>query len=298
MKEQLKKLPVYTAQGVDGMKEDSIALLKKIQELDKSKVFSLIYPAGISIEQSDVDDAYDCIKTLGSTDRIDFILYSYGGDADAAYKLITVIREFCKELLVIIPSEAKSAATLMALGADRILMGPLSELGPIDPVVSHPMLPVMVPARAILKFIEEHLTVLSEIPRAKELPLVPVDPVHMGYCRLAIDSAKEYAEILLRKYNLKGQSASKVKTVVGKLVGGGPEAYASHSFVIDFAEAQNLGLNVERMSEQLCALVWELYTGYKADLRKLQAEKKVQVIVETENGRSNIIKEEPKRLYF
>jgi len=281
------------------MKEDSIALLKKIQKLDKSKVFSLIYPAGISIEQSDVDDAYDCIKTLGLTDRIDLILYSYGGDADAAYKLITVLREFCKELVGIIPSEAKSAATLMALGADKILMGPLSELGPIDPIVSHPMFPRMgVPARAVLKFIEEHATVLSEIPTVKELPLVPVDPVHVGFCRMAIDSAREYAEILLKKYNLKGQSTTKVKTVVDKLVGGGAEAYMSHTFVIDFAEAQNLGLTVEKMSDELHTLVWELYRSYKADLKNLEAEKKIQVIMETEKGRSNIIKVEPKRLYF
>jgi len=280
------------------MKEDSIALLKKIQGLDKSKVFSLIYPAGISIEQSDVDDAYDCIQAVGLTDKIDLILYSYGGDADAAYKLIMVLREFCKELVVIIPSEAKSAATLMALGGDKILMGPLSELGPIDPMVRHPMLPVWVPARAVLKFIEEHITVLSEIPTAKELPLVPIDPVHVGYCRLAIDSAREYAEIFLKKYNLKGQSATKIKTVVDRLVGGDPEAYVSHSFVIGIDEAQNLGLNVERMSGELHGLVWELYKSYKGDLKKLQAEKKIQVIVETEKGRSNIIKEEPKRLYF
>lgn len=281
------------------MKEDSIALLKKVQELEKSKVFSLIYPAGVSIEQSDVDDAYDCVKAMGSTDKIDLILYSYGGDADAAYKLIRVLRQFCRELHIIVPSEAKSAATLIALGADKILMGPLSELGPIDPIVSHPMLHrVGVPARAVLKFIEEHATVLSEIPTVKELPLVPVDPVHVGFCRMAIDSAKEYAQILLTKYNLKGQSATKIKTVVEKLVGGGPEAYMSHTFVIDLAEAQNLGLTVEKMSDELHGLVWELYTGYKADLKKLEAEKKIQVIVETEKGRSNIVKAEPKRLYF
>lgn len=281
------------------MKEGTLELLKKVQELEKSKVFSLIYPAGISIEQSDIDDVYDCIKEFGSTDKIDLILYSYGGDADAAYKLITVLREFGKELIIIVPCEAKSAATLMALGGDKILMGPLSELGPIDPVVSYPMLPrVMVPARAVLRFIEDYLTVLGETPAAEKLPLIPVDPVHMGYCRLAMDSAKEYAEILLTKYNLKGQDPKKVKRIVEKLAGGGPDAYASHTFVIDIAEAQTLGLTVERMSEELHNLVWQLYRGYKADLEKLAEQKKIQVILETENGRSNIIKAEPKRLYF
>jgi len=282
------------------MKADSIALLKKLQKLEKgnSKAFSLIYPPGISIEQSDVDDVYDRLKSMGSADRIDLILYSYGGDADAAYKMIIVLREFCKELRIIVPSEAKSAATLMALGADIILMGPLSELGPIDPVVSHPMLPVMVPARAVLRFIEDYVTVLSESRTVEKLPFVPVDPVHMGYCRLAIDSAKEYADILLTRYNLKGKPRTRIESVVNKLVGGGTEAYASHSFVIDFTEAQKLGLNVEKMSDEVHDIVWQLYRTYRTDLKKLQAQKKIQVIVETEKGRDNIIKVEPRRLYF
>ena len=36
---------------------------------------------------------------------------------------------------VIVPDYAKSAGTLMALGADRIIMSETSELGPIDPQV-------------------------------------------------------------------------------------------------------------------------------------------------------------------
>lgn len=281
------------------MKVDSIALLEELQKkLDNSKVFSLIYPRGISIEQSDVDEIYDRLKTMGSADRIDLMLFSYGGDADAAYKMVTVLREFCKELRVIVPSEAKSAATLLALGADSILMGPLSELGPVDPVVSHPMLPVMVPARAVLRFIEEYVTVLGESRTAEKLPFVPVDPVHMGYCSLSIDSAREYANILLTRYNLKGKSRKRIDGVVNRLVGGGGERYASHSFVIDFSEAQKLGLNVEKMSDEIHDLVWQLYKAYKRDLKELQKQKKIQVIVETEKGRENIIKVEPKRLYF
>jgi ClpP class serine protease len=39
---------------------------------------------------------------------------------------------------VIVPDFAKSAATLMAIGAHRILMGPASDLGPIDPQFQFP----------------------------------------------------------------------------------------------------------------------------------------------------------------
>ena len=66
------------------------------------------------------------------TDRIDVILYSGGGQASDAYRIIKVLRHFYDEVNIIIPFWAKSAATLLAFGADRIVMGDWGELGPLD----------------------------------------------------------------------------------------------------------------------------------------------------------------------
>ena len=57
---------------------------------------------------------------------------------DAAEKLITLVRSAAGEaqLRIIVPDYAKSAGTLMALGANTILMSDSSELGPIDPQIS------------------------------------------------------------------------------------------------------------------------------------------------------------------
>jgi len=54
---------------------------------------------------------------------LELLLHSPGGDADAAYTLMRYFRRRCKRLNVIVPLYAKSAATLMALGADAIYMG-------------------------------------------------------------------------------------------------------------------------------------------------------------------------------
>ena len=56
-----------------------------------------------------------------------------GGDGETALRLVRQAQSRCKELVVIVPEQAKSAGTLFALGADHIYMGPTSDLGPIDP---------------------------------------------------------------------------------------------------------------------------------------------------------------------
>src|SRR5215469_115603 len=61
------------------------------------------------------------------------LLWSPGGDGEVAVRLVRSAQARCRALTVIVPDIAKSAATLLILGADRILMGPTSDLGPVDP---------------------------------------------------------------------------------------------------------------------------------------------------------------------
>lgn len=61
------------------------------------------------------------------------MLRSPGGDGEQAIRAIRVLQSRCKKLAFVIPDIAKSAATLMTLGADEIQLGPPSDLGPIDP---------------------------------------------------------------------------------------------------------------------------------------------------------------------
>jgi hypothetical protein len=65
-------------------------------------------------------------------EEIDFILFSSGGIADAAYLIIRSLRHHFKNVNIIIPFFAKSAATLLALGGTKIIMDEFGEFGPID----------------------------------------------------------------------------------------------------------------------------------------------------------------------
>lgn len=65
-------------------------------------------------------------------EEIDFILCSQGGIADFAYIMIRTLRDHFKNVNIIVPFFAKSAATLLALGGTQIIMDELGEFGPID----------------------------------------------------------------------------------------------------------------------------------------------------------------------
>jgi len=70
----------------------------------------------------------------GSPDvDLHLMLVSQGGDGEVAVRLVRAAQARCAKLTVIVPDYAKSAATLLALGAHEILMGPTSDLGPVDP---------------------------------------------------------------------------------------------------------------------------------------------------------------------
>ena len=77
------------------------------------------------------DLLYDC----GTDTDLHFMIDSPGGVGEVAVRLARSAQSHCRELIVIVPDQAKSAATLLALGSHHIMMGPASDLGPIDPQI-------------------------------------------------------------------------------------------------------------------------------------------------------------------
>lgn len=63
---------------------------------------------------------------------IALLLESPGGTAPDAYGIARLLCRHAGGFTAVIPSYAKSAATLLSLGASRIIMGIDAELGPLD----------------------------------------------------------------------------------------------------------------------------------------------------------------------
>lgn len=60
------------------------------------------------------------------------MLDSHGGDAHCAYRIARMLQRRTKDLMIIVPQYAKSAATLLALAARHLLLSRDAELGPLD----------------------------------------------------------------------------------------------------------------------------------------------------------------------
>ncbi len=89
-----------------------------------------------SLSASDIPVLGNLLLQIGDVRTLNLILQSPGGDGTVVEKFVNLCRSQCKTFRVIIPNEAKSAATMIALGADEIIMGPPSEMGPIDAQVA------------------------------------------------------------------------------------------------------------------------------------------------------------------
>ena len=61
------------------------------------------------------------------------MIISNGGDPITALRIISILRERFNKISVLLPCVAYSAATILSLGADEIIVHPYSNLGPADP---------------------------------------------------------------------------------------------------------------------------------------------------------------------
>lgn len=67
--------------------------------------------------------------------RLVFLLNTPGGSAEAAEKMVEVIRHHYAQVFFVVPDFALSAGTILCMSGDRIYMDYSSSLGPIDPQV-------------------------------------------------------------------------------------------------------------------------------------------------------------------
>lgn len=247
----------------ENFKKEGEQLLEKIAEQRKSTVFPLLFHIQVSIAPWVTTKIYDCLIKFGEKIKgdVDIILFSKGGDADTAFHIGKMFNRMAEgSLTYIVPRYAASAATLLTFSGDKILMGPPSELSPIDPQIE--ISPNrFVSARSvreafnlILREIREH----PELPKStvetflEKLPLTEV----IDYDRL-LEHVEELATSLLTLRMVKEKS--KAEQIAKKIV----REFKYHGRSISIDDAIELGLNVEELPPEQWKLVWEFHKKWE-----------------------------------
>lgn len=133
---------IQTAGNFNGSIARCKSLISQIEKITKRRTITYFaasqdLPAAL-INDDDSIQIEDLLRLPNQFSGLDLILNSGGGYAISAERIINVCKNYVKkndinEFRVIVPRIAKSAATMVSLGADRIILCDNAELGPIDP---------------------------------------------------------------------------------------------------------------------------------------------------------------------
>ncbi len=224
-----------------------------------------------SMDQENEKFIIDIISSLPKgTKKVNLIISSLGGDPDTSIKQAQVLRNsFPEGFNIIIPHFAKSAATLISLGATKIIMSPFSELGPIDPILvkyegeeEH----TSVPAKNYLGAISEakRMIINEEDSEIRDIYLKKLDShVDFKFIKLCKDWLKTIeldARLMLELGAMKGRTKEEINNTISHLISD-PD-HLLHTSVINAAEAKTkLNLNVElwNIHDPRFKLLWTYY---------------------------------------
>jgi len=209
-------------------------------------------------------------------DALDLLVVSNGGDPTVAWRLVTLIREKVKRFAVLVPQAAYSAATLIALGADEIIMHPHGNLGPTDPQISRRR-----PQKngssadaisfssedlaAYLKFIKEDvgLTDQRQLLEAFNQFSDEVGAVAIATAarsgQLMLNMGQKLLELHLRTDNERNQA----RTISENLT----KNYFHHGYPVSRTEASLLGLPVAERSSEIEQIMWDVWLNICEELQ-------------------------------
>ncbi|MGC8696558.1 MAG: SDH family Clp fold serine proteinase [Conexivisphaera sp.] len=247
-------------------------------------------PIDMQITWGDKEAFMEVMHGIGGGE-LALILHSPGGLIEAAQSIVEYIRSKFSRVTVVVPDAAMSAATLIALSADRIVMGRQSNLGPIDPQFMVPLQNAMVPisAQSLLEEFErakkevkadrDHLLVWA--PKIQQYP-----PGILEEAKNAMELTRKLGRDWLVKYMLREEpNAHEIANRVVDYLSNHGEL-KSHAAPINRDKLKELGLKVEDLEDdqRLQDLVLSVYHATRITFQRVPALK----IVENSYGKAFI----------
>ena len=238
-------------------------IISKVEaNLDGTLITYWNNPRG-SVCHDDVVAFFELLEGIGSTDTVYLFLKSNGGNGRASLRIVNLIRRYCKNLVALAPLECASAATMIALGADEVRMGPMAYLTAVDTSITHDLSPIDRDNDRVSVSLDE----LKRVVRlwsgqGEEKATNPyhalfehVHPLVIG----AVDRADSLSLMLcneLLSYHI--DNAEKCSQISDAL----NSKYPSHGYPILLEEAQKIGLKAKSMDAETNSLLLQLNELY------------------------------------
>jgi hypothetical protein len=216
-----------------------------------------------SVCDNDVMAMHELLQATGPHRAVTLFVKSDGGSGMAALRLVHLLRTHTRRLTVAAPLSCASAATMLALGADVIGLGPLSFLTAVDTSLEHDLSPLDHTNNLVAVSHDEVERVIRlwrksggsrQINPYQELYKY-VHPLVIG----ALDRASSLSLRLCREilgYHMK--DARKADRIARQL----NERYPAHQYPITSREARRLGLNIVDLDPEVDNMMQELNLLY------------------------------------
>ena len=213
-----------------------------------------------SVCHNDVLGFYELLETIGKQEKIYLFIKSDGGNGKASLRIVNLVRQYTENLVALAPLECASAATMLAIGANEIHMGPMAYLSAVDTSITHDLSPLDRDNDRVSVSLDE-LNRIVRLWRAEaddgksENPyrhlFDHIHPLVIG----AVDRAESLSIMLceeLLSYHLK--DIQEIKAIASALNG----KYPSHAYPVMFNEAVKIGLKVHKMDKSVNELLLSL----------------------------------------
>ncbi len=181
-------------------------------------------------------------------DHVDVVLDALGPATEETWRVVSLLREMFEGFDAIIPFAASPGATLVALGADQLVMGPASSLAPLEPArlkaLEHAdgqRIPLSVgDARHYLKFAATSLVDPAAKGAAMNRLIENLDPLVVGATARAHSANRLILERCLSTHLQGEDDAPRVEAICAEFADGP----FTHRFPITRRDCRRLGLQV------------------------------------------------------
>ncbi len=224
--------------------------------------------ASASIASDVIPNFIKLVQTIERDSKeIDLLLISYGGDPTVAYRIVSILRERFDKIGVLLPYTAYSAATLISLGADEIVMHPFSNLGPVDPQLTHKKQnqeQIQFGSEDLRNFVDflrkdVGLSDQEQMQKSFEIICKEVGAVPIGVAKRSAQLALSMGEKLLSMHM---SDSNKAKTIAETL----NKSFYHHGYPLGRTEANKMGLPITNPEIDLEDLLWKVYESFETEM--------------------------------